>query len=123
MIYEIKNNNSKKLYDFCVLKGYKNSFDDFNEELFNEDENYKTLVLEENNKIVAFVQYSRNKDNKGVIKSFYYDEGYEKNAKELLLKVSSYYYMFHIATVDCIYDGIGNKFNKSFDFKSKLKFC
>ena len=74
MIYEIKNNNSKKLYEFCVLKGYQNSFTDFKNEL----ENTKTLVLEENNEIVAFVQYARNNDNKGLIKSFYYNDGYEK---------------------------------------------
>ena len=119
MIYEVKRNNSSSLYDFFVNKGYSKSKDEFDVELFDLKENgenkyitSKTFVAEENNKVVAFIQYGRTKDNKGLIRLIYSEVNYESIAKSLMFKATAYFYMFHIFDIEIFVEQfkIGNNY-------------
>lgn len=103
LLYEIKNDNINKLYSLYVEKGYLNNLDTFSRDLFKLHNNYcsffKTIAIEDDNKIVASIQYGRLNNNEGVIRVLHCDNNSKKYVKELMLKATSYFYMIHISNV------------------------
>ncbi len=99
-MFEIINAKYESLYDLFVKEGESLDIKQFKEKLLHNKEikSLRTFASEDNHEVVAFIQYGKI-DNCGIIRLFYYKKGYEKVAKDLLLKAMSYFYMFHLKNI------------------------
>lgn len=100
-MYEVNKKNALSLYHFYKMKNPNIEFNDFIKELFYDDLiSSKTFVEEIEGRVVSYIQFAKTVNNKGKIRLFYFDKGYEEQGKELLFRATSYFYMLHIFDIE-----------------------